>query len=451
MKKGVSVKTRITIWYAALMLFMITVVLLLVGTLSYRLSIDNIKKDVTLQVTKVSESIAKRQLDVFHMVDSEKEFKNVSIYETSGKYIAGQYNYDVAGIEFKEGYLRKEKVDNKEYIVYDVSLRHQRGEHSGIWIRGAESVSTAMLLGRSAAASLLIIIPIILLITVLGGYYITKKAFSPINNIIKTADDIALQSDITRRIEISPNAKADELLSLSLTLNKMLDKIEASLRNEKRFTQDASHELRTPISVILAQGEYLCEIAQSDKEKELAEDIVLKAKRMSTLVSRLLLLSRIDQNRQKFNSERIDLAVVCDIAADGMRELAKARKVKLITELEENIIVSADEALLVSAVSNLISNGIKYGKEGSYVLVRTASLEGFSEITVEDNGIGIAKENLDKIWERFYRVDSVRNDDYGSCGLGLSVVKSIVRLCGGEISVKSELGKGTAFKIRFKN
>ena len=186
MKKPASIKTRITIWYTSLMLVLIVAVLFLVGTSSYQLSIDNIEKDVTLQVTQVSEKITKRQQDVFHTVESNKEFKNVSIYESDGEYLAGQYIYDIASIEFKEGRPRIETVDGKKYIVYDVLKHGMPGSRGGFWIRGAESVNSIMLLGRSAIIIILIIIPLILLLTALGGHYITKKAFLPVNNIIKT-------------------------------------------------------------------------------------------------------------------------------------------------------------------------------------------------------------------------------------------------------------------------
>lgn len=451
MKKLTSIKTRITIWYTSLMFVLISIVLSLVGILSYQLSIDNIEKDITLQVTQVSEKITKRQYDVFQSIDRDKEFKNVYIYESNGKYIVGQYIYDIANIEFKEGKPRRETVDGKEYIVYDVLKHYAPGGHGGFWIRGAESIKSTMLLGRSAIIIILIIIPLILLLTALGGYYITKKSFLPVNNIIKTANDISSQNDITRRIEITPGAKEDELNKLSVTLNKMLDKIENLINQEKQFTSDASHELRTPISVILAQGEYLLDIAQSDKEKELAENIVTKANQVSKLVSRLLLLARIDQNRQKFNKEKVDLGVLIDIAVDSMKELAAQKDITLLANAADDIIIEADESLLLSAVTNLISNGIKYGNESGYVSVSASRLDDNStEIIVADNGIGIANEHLDKIWGRFYRVDDVRNDEYGSNGLGLSMIKSIIELHGGDIFVKSEVGKGTEFRIVLK-
>ena len=447
MKKITSIKTRITIWYTTLMFVLIFVVLSLVGGLSYQLSIDSVEKDVILQVTQVTEKLSKRQPDVFELVDSKEEFKNVSIYESSGKYIVGQYIYDVVNIPFEEGIPRRESIDGKEYIVYDTKTPTPPGMRGGFWIRGVESVNSTMLLGRSAIVIMLILIPLILLLTALGGYYITKRAFRPINNIAKTANDITTQKDITRRIEIEPDSKEDELYHLSATLNKMLDKIENLIIQEKQFTSDASHELRTPISVILAQGEYLLDIAKDEKEKELAQTIVDKSKQVSKLVSRLLLLARIDQNRQRFNKEKVDLGVIIDVAVDSMKELAAQKGILLFSNVPEGTIVDADESLLLSAITNLISNGIKYGKESGHVSVSASKNGDKTEIIVADNGVGISEEHIDKIWTRFYRVDDVRNDEYGSNGLGLAMVKSIIELHGGEITVKSSIGHGTEFRI----
>ena len=447
MKKITSIKTRITIWYTSLMFVLIVVVLALVGGLSYQLSTDSLEKNVILGVTQVSEKLTKRQPGVFEIVESKEEFKNVSIYDTDGKYLVGQYIYDAESIPFKEGVPRRESIGGKEYIVYDTRMPSPPNKPGGFWIRGLESVNSTMLLGRSAIIIVLVLIPLILLLTAFGGYYITKRAFRPVNTIIQTANDISAQQDITRRIEIAPDAKEDELHHLSVTLNKMLDKIENLIKQEKQFTSDASHELRTPISVILAQGEYLLDIAKDEKERELAQSIVDKANQVSKLVSRLLLLARIDQNRQKFNKEKVDIGVLVDIAVDSMKALAEQKNITLSANVEDDTFAEADESLLLSAITNLISNGIKYGKESGYVSVSAARTGDKTEITVRDNGIGIDEAHINKIWDRFYRIDDVRNDEYASCGLGLSMVKAIIELHGGTISVDSALGEGTVFKI----
>lgn len=452
MKRHTSIKTRITIWYTALMFVLISVVFGAVSLLSYQLSMDNLEKDIKFRVSQVSNRVGVRQSkDMFYTVDSKRDFRNVSVYLENGEHIAGQYLYDLSNISFKHDVLRRETVDGKTYIVYDIFKPARPGDNSGYWIRGAESVSYTNILGRSVFVILLFVIPIILLLTALGGYYITKKAFMPVNSITKTANDIYTLNDLEQRIELAPNAHKDELYNLSVTLNRMLDKIESLIKQEKQFTSDASHELRTPISVILAQGEYLLEIADTDKERELAEAIVEKSNQISRLVSRLLLLARIDASRQKVNKEKIDLGVLIDIAADELKDSAEKKDITIITNAEDNIIIEADEALLLSAISNLISNAIKYGKESGQVIVASKKQGNCAEITVSDNGIGISQENMAKIWDRFYRVDDVRNNEDASSGLGLSLVKSIAELLGGEVFVQSELGKGTEFKIVLYN
>lgn len=448
MKKFTSIKIRITIWYTTLMFVLISVVLALIGTLSYQLSIDNIENNLKIQVTQIADKIGLRQsTDIFYSIKSDEEFKNVSIYLNNGEYVVGQYIYDVSGIEFKNDFLRRETVDGGDYIIYDIFKPSRPGDTRGYWIRAAESVNYTKVLGRSVFKIILIVIPVILLLTALGGYYITRKVFMPVNEIIHTADEICIQNDIKQRIQINPNARKDELHDLSVTLNRMLDKIEYLISQEKQFTSDASHELRTPISVILAQGEYLLDIADTEKEKELAENIVAKANQVSKLVSRLLLLARIDSNRQKFNKEKIDLSVLVDIAVNSMNDLASQKNISVFTDVKENTIIYADEALLLCAVTNLINNAIKYGRDNGNVVITASRIADYIEIIVADNGIGISDKHIDKIWGRFYRVDDVRNDEYGSSGLGLSMVKSIIELHGGEISVKSQPGKGTEFKI----
>ena len=451
MKRITSIKTRITAWYTSLMFIIILIVLSLVTVLSYQLSIDSIEKNVVLQVAQVSEKLSKRQFGVFELVENKEEFKNVSIHEWTGKYIVGQYNYDIVNIPFSEGALRRENVGGKDYIVYDTRIPGPPGIRGGFWIRGVESVNSTVLLGRSAIVIMLILIPLILLVTAFGGYYITKTAFKPINSIVKTANDISSKNDITRRIEIRPDAKEDEMHHLSVTLNNMLDKIEHLVMQEKQFTSDASHELRTPVSVILAQGEYLLDIAKDDKEKELASTIVDKSRQISSLISRLLLLARIDQNRQKINKEKVDISVLIDIALDSVKSLSDSKNINITKDVEENCIVEADETLLLSAVTNLLSNALKYGKEYGNVEIIVSKFENNIKIIIRDDGIGIAHENLDKIWTRFYRVDDVRNDEYQSSGLGLSVVKSIVELHGGEIFVKSKQYEGTEFTVLIKS
>lgn len=451
MKIFTSVKARIIFWYTALMLLIICAVLFSVGTLSYRLSMDTLEATVKANAVQISEKIRSRNSkSAFFTLENDEEFKNVTIYRENGEYFKGLYDYSLSQIPFENDKLRKESVDGKTYILYDVFKPGAPGKHEGYWIRSAASTAITGIMGRSVSIILLIAIPFILIITVLGGYFLTAKAFRPVDYIADTANEICSSNDIKKRIPIDESAHEDELKKLSLTLNKMLDKIEALIAAEKQFTSAASHELRTPVSVILAQGEYLADIVTGEKEKELADTVVSRAQHMSRLINSLLLLSRIDKSSQKFSMEKVDLGVITDIAVESLRPMADEKKILIVTNIEDGLIVNANEALLQSAITNLISNAVKYGREEGYVAVSALRLSDTTEITVADNGIGIPDVHIDKIWNRFYRIDSVRNDEYGSCGLGLATVKSIVSLHGGTISVKSIPGEGSEFTIVLK-
>ncbi len=451
MKRLSSIKSRITMWYTAVMLMLLLIFISAIIVLSYQISMDSIENDLKLQVVQISDMVKARITESVSETVQSKEYKNVAIYQKNGEFIVGHNNEKLSGIAFEDKSIRKETVDGQDYIVYDILKTSAVGNSdNGYWIRGVTPVDDFGLFGETTVIALLIMLPLFLLFAALGGYYITKKAFAPVADIVGTANEIYAHNNLGERIPIKANAHKDELYELSLTLNKMLEQIEEVIEQEKQFTSDASHELRTPITVILAQGEYLLDIAQDEKERELAEDIVYEAKRLSTLVSALLLLARIDKNRQKLNMEDVSLSDIVESVVYTQRELAEEKNIKIITQTDGSPTVRADEALLSSAVNNLVNNAIKYGKENGQTIITVTELDDTVQISVKDDGIGIAEDNLDKIWTRFYKVDSVRAEDSKSYGLGLSMVKSIVELHSGEIGVQSVLGEGTEFTVTLK-
>jgi len=182
-----------------------------------------------------------------------------------------------------------------------------------------------------------------------------------------------------------------------------------------------------------------------------AEDIVFEANKLTLLVERLLLLARIDNNRQKLDKKETDLHSVIDNVISAQSEFAIQKNITFQVELGQAYKMFADEALITSAIGNLVNNAIKYGIAGGYVKISAFDSDDGINITIKDNGIGISKENIDKIWTRFFKIDDVRNDEYGSCGMGLSMVKSIIDLHDGKIDVNSVFGEGTEFTIILPN
>lgn len=170
---------------------------------------------------------------------------------------------------------------------------------------------------------------------------------------------------------------------------------------------------------------------------------------MSNLISQLLILSRADSGRQELHYEPMNISELAEIVADEQREFAAVKNISIETDIQPDLLIRADETMILRLLINLLSNSIAYGKENGRTLLSLKAQEAEILGVVSDNGIGIPEEHLDKIWNRFYQVDPSRSrNQNGSSGLGLSMVRWIVEAHGGTIQVESVLGEGTSFTFR---
>ena len=222
---------------------------------------------------------------------------------------------------------------------------------------------------------------------------------------------------------------------------------------QKQFAADASHELRTPLAVLMASAELLL----ADKSitnpflRQVLEDLKSEVKKMTNLVSDLLMVARSDNNALKVKIQRVDLSEILKQVVRTMIPIAEKKNIRLAGENFEKIIINADEQKIKQLAIILVDNAIKYTPEGGTVVV---SLESFNleraVFAVMDSGIGIAPEDLDKVFERFYRVDKARSREMGGNGLGLAIASEIVKIHEGKISVASKVGEGTKFTVELK-
>jgi signal transduction histidine kinase len=292
-------------------------------------------------------------------------------------------------------------------------------------------------------------IPLTLILASGGGYFLASRALKAIDLISVTAAKIS-QSNLSQRIKIN-KGREDEIGRLVKTLNSLLDRLENSFYRQKQFNADVSHELKTPISVIKAQIEEAI-----DSEKKLTSDqknILLTIKKqieqMNQLVSQMLLLAKVDGKNIKPDKEEFDLNVVVDAVIEEMNNLASEKNISIKKEIREGqeFRMKADLSLITQLLLNLIDNALKYSKDSGKIKIILTKLDGFYRLNIIDNGIGIAEEDLDDIFKRFYRVDKSRSREYGGTGLGLSICSWIVKIHGGEINIKSSLKKGSNFEI----
>ena len=321
--------------------------------------------------------------------------------------------------------------------------------YGNLWIRGVASHSRSDSILRIITNAALILLPFFVAFIALGGYLITAKALRPLSAMTETARAISEGNDLTRRIRLGSGR--DEVHVLAHTFDQMMERLQSSFETEKQFTSDVSHELRTPVAVILSQCEYASQEGTPSEELRGSIGVIgAQARKMSALISQLLTLARADSGKQKLQYELVNLSELAEIIVEEQSIAAEEKGITLLTDIQPEILLRADETMMMRLFINLISNSITYGKPDGHTLVTLSANEAEITGSVQDDGIGIPADKLDKIWQRFYQVDPARTSGSSSgSGLGLSMVKWIVQAHGGRIEVSSRLGEGSCFTFHF--
>lgn len=280
------------------------------------------------------------------------------------------------------------------------------------------------------------------LISVLGSRFIVKRALWPVQRITQTAVAVS-EKDRSKRIE--GIISKDEVGELADTFNRMLDELEEAFKRERQFTSDVSHELRTPLTVIETCADDALSTEDPEIIRENLKTIKKENSRMTKMISQLLFLSRGYEGRIRFEPEEFGLYEMAQSVKEFSSVRAEEKNITIHNDIPEDLMIYADQSLFTQLLINLADNAVKYGNENGNVWFEAMQREDTVRIIVRDDGAGIAPEDLDHIFERFYRADRAR--DRSGQGLGLSIAKWIVKLHGGEISAESEPDKGTAFYI----
>lgn len=229
--------------------------------------------------------------------------------------------------------------------------------------------------------------------------------------------------------------------------------IKEAYDKQKQFAADASHELRTPLAVVMASADLLLAdpSIQNPFLRQVLEDLKSEVKKMTNLVSDLLMVARSDNNALKVKIQRLDLTEILKQVIRTMTPIAEKKNIRLAGEDFRQAVINADEQRIKQLAIILVDNAIKYTPEGGAVLVRLEQVDNARAVfAVMDSGIGIAPEDLDKVFDRFYRVDKARSREMGGNGLGLAIAAEIVKIHDGKISVASKLGEGTKFTVELK-
>ncbi|MGC8594883.1 MAG: sensor histidine kinase [Candidatus Kryptoniota bacterium] len=297
-------------------------------------------------------------------------------------------------------------------------------------------------------------IPLAIIAAAIGGYYVAKKAFDPINRIIKTAQTISAEH-LDRRLEIGK--VDDEISRLSKTLNAMFDRIEEGFRLQKQFTADASHELRTPLTILLGEIEVALQNKRTPEDyQEILRSAVEEIRRITTIVDELLTIARLESGQLTLQKVLFRLDELLLEAVSKTSAYASRRNISIHFDVEdhnnaqvEEIYINGDRDKLLNVFMNLLDNAIKYSNDRTSISVIEEIDGDFVKVSIIDRGIGISEADLQHVFDRFYRADKSRADhgQKRGSGLGLSIAKSLVEAHGGKIEITSTVGIGTSVSV----
>ena len=299
-------------------------------------------------------------------------------------------------------------------------------------------------------SSMLFVLPLILLFSAGVGYVLSARALEPLGQMMDELEAITDGRSLHRRLPKAPTA-GDELERLANTLNAMMARLEASFSALRTFVADASHELKTPLTVMRAGVERaLTDPHTAPESIALLDETLQEVRRMTELVDTLLTLARVDEGRMELHTEPVELHALLHEVHETAQMLGEEAGLEVSLELPaEPVVVQADAARIRQLVLNLVSNAVKYTPSGGRVWLALTAGPGTATISVRDSGIGIAPGDVDRVFDRFWRADAARSrtGERPGIGLGLSICKWIAEAHGGSIAVTSRPGRGSTFTV----
>lgn len=377
----------------------------------------------------------------------------ILIINRSGRIIKDTYDIDEGKYMLSEEVIQCfEGVDtsyydeSNDYIEQTVSLKDGKSKQiDGVML---VSISTGEI--RDSIEILehrgnLLMLAISILVLVLG-YLLSKSLVKPFTRVSKAIEELT-DGYLDEEISVPDYS---ETQMFSSVFNKMLKRMKVLDDSRQEFVANVSHELKTPMTSIKVLADSL--VGQEDVPvelyKEFMQDIAVEIDRENKIITDLLALVKMDKKASDLNIEKVNINELMESILKRLKPIADKKKVELVLETYRPIVAEVDEVKLSLALSNLVENGIKYNVEDGWVHVTLNADHKYFYVTVADSGVGIPKDSIDKIFERFYRVDKSHSREIGGTGLGLAITRNAIAMHRGAVKVKSEEQKGTTFSVR---
>ncbi len=464
MKFFKSIRARLTLWY----MIILGCTLILFSTLVYYQMSRSLYKSVDRKILTISEvvasSLAPHARSVFSNIEKtlakevgrQPAAKFIQLLDRSGKIGSKSLN-----LKNKRLPVSFEALKNAAQGIITYETKEVFGEplriitypvrQKGTGIRSIVQVASSLAEVRDTLRRLIFIlasiVPLALIIASIGGIFLANKALKPVNEINRITKEITSKN---LGLRVPTPATHDELGQLVETINGMIDRLEKSFKQVQQFTADASHELKTPLTILKGEAELALRKEREPEEyRQYLKSSLEEVDRLSRLVQDLLVLSKADMGRLTLQKEPLNLVRIADACCEQCRFLGEEKRIRIVFNYPKDaeIWILGDAYRLKQMFYNLIENAIKYSNEGGTVEISMNTNGKFAGVSIRDEGVGIAQEDIPYIFDRFYRVDKSRSREAGGTGLGLSICKWIAEAHQGKITVESTLGVGTRFTV----
>lgn len=440
-QKQNSIVKYVANYFFALLMLLAFVMLCFVVFLSKQLTYSSIRREMSIELRQNAKYMHVK--DDGYVLDEEFQFQDSEytfvILDDKGKLLQGVYPQNFpADLEVNSGKLRTIKVNGTDYYFQD-----RQSLHSPLAIRCVIEQSKADCDYNKFVYLTWGFVLFILGISVGMWKLLERREMRQINQVVEMVGKIGREKSLSRRIEY--NGRFAEIVSLVQANNRMLGQLQEMFETQKRFTSDVAHELRTPITVLMAECEYAGQKIQKEGEVwEAFQVIERQISKMNCIIVQMLNLSRLDQDKMKLNREWIDLGEIVDSVCDDI-SFQDTKQVEFIINIAPEFNVYADIGLMTILIQNLLDNAVKYGPDGGRVWIWSQEAREEYLLHIKDEGKGISKENQEKIFQRFFRVE--KSELIEGFGLGLSMVKRIAEKHNGSVTVESALGRGSTFTL----
>lgn len=464
MLKNMTIRNKITLWFSLSLILLVLVTYFIVSYVSKNVMIKNLQDNLVETVlhnmrglefidSEDNLQIGQTSLaynDGFIVID--EDFLDIvngvytALYNQDNKMIYGEDPIAKQSfvVDFTNDQIKELSIDGTKHYIYDIDVSETGYE--GLWMRGIVPETSGLVYAGDIRSTAMIVLPLMAILSIIGGYIIVNRSLKPIKDVTNAASSIEASGDLRQRVDVG-NGK-DEAHELAYTFNSMLNRLEDSFERQKQFTSDASHELRTPTSVILAQSDFYLEEERSTEEYVKALTVINRqGQKMKELINSMLDISRLEIKPENYVKEKLNLSNTVGEAVQGLDKIDHDG-ITLDVSIGNSIYIEGNKELISRLVINLLTNAYKYGKTNGNIWLNLTHSQGRAILSVKDDGIGIANSDKNKIFRRFYQADSSRRNT--GTGLGLSMVKEIADYHNAIIKVESKLGEGSEFIVSFK-